>query len=123
MKVAHLHEGDFDDNFKRRQIIEYYEENRTDIEKVDPNRTLEYGFLDCRQQSEIEEDYIFGEYYTEDVMKNVRTKSTFEPSKVLHELPNDPPDGCDGSLALPSPALPPKTRDVTTNHPCIPSKT
>ena len=70
MKVAHLHECDFDDNFKRRQIIEYYEENRADIEKVDPNRTLEYGFLDYRQQSEIEEDYIFGEYYTEDVMKN-----------------------------------------------------
>ena len=120
MKVAHMHECDFDDNFKRRQIIEYYEENRAAIEKVDPNRSLEYGLLDCHQQSEIEEDYIFGEYYSEDVINNVRTKSRFEPSKAVRKLPNDPPGGCEGTLALPSPTLPPKSRYVTTNHPGFP---
>ena len=114
MKVAHMQECDFDDNFKRRQIIEYYEENRIAIEKVDPNRSLEYGLLDCRQQSEMEDDYIFGEYYSEDVMKNVSTKSTFEPSNVLRERLNDLPEGCEGSLKLPAPALPPRSRYPTT---------
>ena len=120
MKVAHLHECDFDDNFKRRQIIQYYEENRIAIEKVDPNRSLEYGFLDCCHQSEMEDDYIFGEYYSEDVMNNVRTKSKFEPSNLQRERLNDLPEECEGSLALPAPALPPRSRYLTTNHPSFP---
>ena len=116
MKVAHMYECDFDDDFKRRQIIEYYEENRIAIENVDPNRALEYGLLDCCQPSEMDDDYIFGEYYSEDVMKNAKTKSKVEPSNVLLERLNDFPEGCEGCLTPPAPALPPRSRYPAKAH-------
>ena len=128
LKVAGINDSDIEDPLKAGQLLDYYERNKSAIEKVDPKRSEEYGRVDTANLDQFEEHIMFEEYYEEETTTStnatnhastgVKRSQSNDDSNMFADYYEDEEDLSEHIIDE-TPVLPPRTQQ-SLNQPKFP---